>query len=119
MIETRVWIRPMTVGHIGSRLPYASCLVLRIWLIALAVLLVILSCIPSRAPKERPLTFSARTQSPTKRRAWYFSPLIVSAFGTTVFEIRPIAHRRESGRSSGGIRQLVFSRMRSLYIGTL
>ena len=30
------------------------------------------------------------------------STAVVSAFGTTVFEIRPIAHRRESGRSSGG-----------------
>ena len=84
------------------------------WLIAFAALLVSDNCIFRREPNERPLMFSALTQSPTKRRPWYLRPLIVSAFGTTVFEIRPMAQRRESGRSSGGMPQLVLSRMRSL-----
>src|SRR2546423_9390797 len=86
---------------------------------ALAALLVRESCIPRRDPKERPLMFSARTQSPTKRRPWYLRPEIVSAFGTTVFEIRPIAQRRGSGRASGGVAQLVFQRLPPVYIGTV
>src|SRR3954464_15240279 len=98
----------MTVGHI-----YASCLVLRIWPIAREALPASESCRPSFDGNERYRRLSARAQSDTKRRASYLRPAIVSAFGTTVFEISPIAHSRESGRSSGGIPQFVFSRIRS------
>src|SRR3954465_11549294 len=104
----------MTVGHI-----YASCLVLRIWPIAREALPASESCMLSFDGNERYLRFSARAQSETKRRASYLRPAIVSAFGTTVFEISPIAQSRESGRSSGGAPQLVLSRIFSLYTGTL
>src|SRR4051812_9593058 len=113
-VAVRVWTRPMTVGHI-----YASCLVFRIWLIAREALPASESCMLSFDGNERYRRFSARAQSATKRRASYLSPAIVSAFGTTVFEISPIAHSRESGRSSGGMPQLVLSRIFSLYTGTL
>src|SRR3954471_12562886 len=116
-VAVRVWTRPMTVGHM--RLPYASCFVLRIWLIALDAFPASESCRLSFEGNERYFRFSARAQSPTKRRASYLRPAIVSAFGTTVFEISPIAHSRESGRSSGGMPQLVLSRIFSLYTGTL
>ena len=73
---------------------------------------------PKREANDRGLIPSARKQSPTKRRAWYFSPAIVSAFGTIVLETRPIIARRESGRSSGGTPQFSLSRTRSRSIGT-
>src|SRR3954454_12317835 len=92
---------------------YASCFVLRIWLIAFDALPASESCRLSFDGNDRYLRFSARAQSATKRRASYFRPAIVSAFGTTVFEISPIAQRRESGLSSGGTPQFVFSRIRS------
>src|SRR3954452_2886456 len=117
-IAVRVWTRPMTVGHMGGFL-YASCFVLRIWLIAFDALPASESCRLIFEGNDRYLRFSARAQSPTKRRASYLRPAIVSAFGTTVFEIRPIVQRRESGLSSGGTPQFVFSRMRSWYTGTL
>ena len=53
-------------------------------------------CIENRDGNERGLMPSARKQSPAKRRAWYLSPAIVSAFGTIVFDTRPIIARRES-----------------------
>src|SRR5919112_5732243 len=76
-------------------------------------------CIEKRDGNGRSFRPSARKQSPTKRRASYFSPAIVSAFGTTVFELRPIAARRESGRSSGGTPQFDFSLIFSCSTGTL
>src|SRR3954465_15334096 len=109
-IATRVWRRPIGVGHMGRFLPYASCFVLRIWLIALDALPASDSCKPRRDANERYFRFSALAQSPTKRRASYLSPAIVSAFGTTVLEISPIVQRRESGLSSGGTPQFVLSR---------
>src|SRR3954453_11838074 len=99
----------MTVGHI-----YASCLVLRIWPIAREAFPASESCMLSFDGNERYLRFSARAQAETKGRASYLRPAIVSAFGTTVFEISPIAQILESGQSSGGMPQFVLSRMRSL-----
>src|SRR3954452_25421093 len=98
----------MTVGHI-----YASCLVLRIWPIARDALPASESCMLSFDGNERYLRFSARARSERKRRASYVRPAIVSAFGTTVFEISRIAQSRESGGSSGGMPHFVLSRIRS------
>ena len=66
-------------------------------------------CIANRPRSERWRRRSARTTSPTNRRATYFVPAMVSPFGTTVFASRPFRQSRESGRSSGGTPQFVFS----------
>src|SRR3954452_19434907 len=118
-VAVRVWMRPVGVGHIRLWSPYASCAVLRIWRIDFTDWRAGRIWSEKRDGNARDFTFSARWQSPTKRRAWYFRPAIVSAFGTTVFEIRPIAQSRESGRSSGGTPQLVLSLIFSFSTGTL
>src|SRR3954447_5700053 len=118
MVAVRVWMRPVGVGHIRLS-PYASCAVLRIWRIDFTDWRASRICIEKRDGNGRIFRPSARWQSPTKRRASYLRPAIVSAFGTTVFEISPIAARRESGRSSGGTPQFDFSLIFSLSTGTL
>jgi hypothetical protein len=71
-----------------------------------------------RPGNQRRRSRSARAASATKRRDTYLVPAIVSALGTTLFAVSPLRHRRDSGSSSGGTPQLVFSRMRSCSTGT-